>query len=184
MWQGYAFADGFSRGARPRLHARGPEVHAAPGGREAARDVPELPRLALRRVQEGRRRRHRQGLREDQRDALCGGGEAGEASGRLHRLPRQRDVRAASHPPRVHRGHARLQGLAGRPELRREQAGHARRRCAPTCAASATSSTTSRAPRNGSCIRGRKASRSSRSSPTTTRSAFATGPTRTPAPRR
>ena len=39
------------------------------------------------------------------------------------------------------------QGIA---ELRREQDGHAARRCAPTFAGSATSSTTSRAPRNGS----------------------------------
>ena len=78
----------FPRRARPRLHARGPAAHEAPGGREAARRVRELPCVDVPRVQEGGQRRHHQGLRQDQRDALRGGDEAGEPSGRLHRLPR------------------------------------------------------------------------------------------------
>ena len=35
----------FPRRARPRLHARGPAAHEAPGGREAAGRVRELPRV-------------------------------------------------------------------------------------------------------------------------------------------
>ena len=103
---------GLPRGARPRPHARGPAAHEAPGGREAAGRVRELPRVDVPRVQAGGQRRHHQGLREDQRDALCGGDQARDPSGRLHRLPRRLDARAAGHPPGVHRRHARLQGVA------------------------------------------------------------------------
>ena len=117
---------GFPRGARPRLHARGPEVHPAPAGGAAARRLPELPCLDLSRLQEGGRWRHRQGLREDQCDALQRGGQARAAPGRLHRLPRRQDHEAPRHPSRLHRGHPRIQGFAGRPGLRREQAGDAR----------------------------------------------------------
>ena len=63
----------FPRRARPRPHARGPAAHEAPGGREAAGRVRELPRVDVPRVQAGGQRRHHQGLREDQRDALRGG---------------------------------------------------------------------------------------------------------------
>ena len=37
MWAGYAFADGLPRGARPRLHARGPDLHRAPAASRSSR---------------------------------------------------------------------------------------------------------------------------------------------------
>ena len=75
-----------------------------------------------------------------------------------------------------------LQGHAGRAELRRQQAGDAARRCAPTSAASATSSITSRDRRSGWSIHGPRGSRSKRSRLTTTRRSSKTG--RTPIPAR
>src|SRR5262245_47286559 len=86
MWQGYAFAADF-RGARPRLHAGGPDLHAAAGGGGAARRLPQLSCLDPRGVQEGRRRGRLQGLCEDQCDAVPRGRRAGDAPGLLHRLP-------------------------------------------------------------------------------------------------
>ena len=44
--------EGFPRGARPRLHARRPDLHRAPAGGQAARHLPALPRLGLRALQE------------------------------------------------------------------------------------------------------------------------------------
>ena len=84
---------------------------------------------------------------------------------------------AARHAARLHRGdqgaRRRARASPTTTSTRRPPA----RRCAASSAASATSSTTSRAPRSGSPTRGRRASRSSRSPPTTTRSASRTGPT-------
>ena len=57
------------------------------------------------------------------------------SSGGLHRLPRLEHHAAPGHPPRLHRGHPRVQGLAGRAELRRQRArdapGDARLRVRP-----------------------------------------------------
>ena len=57
MWAGYAFAVDF-REERGHAFMLGPDLHRAPARGEAARRLPPLPRLGLRRVQEGRRRRH------------------------------------------------------------------------------------------------------------------------------
>ena len=38
---------GFSRGARPRVHARRPDLHRAPTSRQTTRHVPSMPRFAL-----------------------------------------------------------------------------------------------------------------------------------------
>ena len=37
IWAGYAFAQGLPRGARPRLHARRPDLHRAAAGRRSSR---------------------------------------------------------------------------------------------------------------------------------------------------
>ena len=66
-----------------------------------------------------------EGLRGAQQDAVLRGEAALQAPGRLHRLPRLADDGAARDPPRVHRGHPRVQGLAGRRELRPEHDGDA-----------------------------------------------------------
>ena len=49
MWAGYAFSVDFREEARPRLHARGPDLHRARAGVQAARHLHPLPRLGLRR---------------------------------------------------------------------------------------------------------------------------------------
>jgi nitrite reductase (cytochrome c-552) len=100
---------------------------------------------------------------------------------RLHRLPRRQDARAARHPARVHRRHARLQGLAGRQGLRRQQArldrGNARLRLRPVPRRVLLQG--SREEPRLSLVEG-PADRAD-PPPTTTRSASATGLTRTPA---
>ena len=60
---------GLPQEARPRLHARGPDVHGARGEVQAAGHLHPLPRLGVRAVQEGGRRRPHQGLRALQPDA-------------------------------------------------------------------------------------------------------------------
>ena len=91
MWAGLRVRRGLPRGARPRLHARGSDLHRAPAGHEAARHLPALPRLGVPALQAGRRRRPDQGASSSMnRDALRGGAQAREASGRVHRLPRCR----------------------------------------------------------------------------------------------
>ena len=64
---------GLPQEARPRLHARRPDVHGAGGEVQAAGHLHPLPRLGLRAVQEGGRRRPHQGLRALQPDAVPGG---------------------------------------------------------------------------------------------------------------
>ena len=105
--------EGLPRGARARLHARGPGVHGAAAGHQAAGHLHPLPRLGLRAVPEGRRRRPHQGLRGDEPDALRGGADAREVPGVVHRLPRSGDDAAARHAARLHRGDPRRQGVAG-----------------------------------------------------------------------
>ena len=64
MWAGYAFAKDF-REERGHAYMLDDQTFTrAPGGREAARDLPALPRLDLRRLQEAGERRPDQGLRE------------------------------------------------------------------------------------------------------------------------
>ena len=57
LWAGYAFSKDFREERGPRLHARRPDVHRAPAGREAARHVHALPRVDLGAVPQARRRR-------------------------------------------------------------------------------------------------------------------------------
>ena len=77
MWAGYAFADDFreERGHAYMLEdqtfTERQQVQAAAG------HLPALPRLGLRALQEARRRRPDQGLREDEPDALRRGAQAG-----------------------------------------------------------------------------------------------------------
>ena len=99
--QGYAFAADF-REERGHAYMLEDQTHTKRQvGGAAARRLHELPRLDLCRQQEGRRRRHHQGLREDQRHAVQRGGQAGEASGRLHRLPRCQDAWRCASPGRL-----------------------------------------------------------------------------------
>ena len=70
MWAGYAFAVGLPRGARPRLHARGPDLHRAAAGGEAARHLLHCHASVYVPYQEARRRRPDQGLRGDEPDAV------------------------------------------------------------------------------------------------------------------
>ena len=101
----------------------------------------------LRAVQEARRRRHRQGLRADEPDAVLRGAQAGERTrSPASTATTRRRCSCGSRGRRSWRACARsrrAQGVAG---LRREHAWPRARRCARSCAASATSSTTSRAP--------------------------------------
>ena len=92
MWAGYAFAVDFRE---ERGHAYMLDDQTFTERQqvdEAARHLPPLPRLDLRAVQEGGRRRPDQGLREAEPDALRRGAQARRASGRLHRLPRPGDA--------------------------------------------------------------------------------------------
>ena len=100
MWPGYAFSEDFreERGHAYMLEdqtfTKRQEVVKQPGA------CIELPRVDVRALQEGGQRRHHQGLREDQPDALRRGAQAGEPSGRLHRLPRSEHDAAARHAAR------------------------------------------------------------------------------------
>ena len=100
MWQGYAFAADFreERGHAYMLDdqkfTQRQKVVQQPG---ACLNCHASTYVAQ---QESRRRRHRQGLREDQRDALQRSGEARAAPGLVHRLPRPpRPWRCASPVP-------------------------------------------------------------------------------------
>ena len=77
-------------------------------------------------------------------------------------------------------GIRRVQGIAGRAELRSEQGCQARRRCGRTFAASAMWSITSKVTRSGSRSRGQRGCEWTTRSPTTTRSGSRTGSTRRP----
>ena len=114
---------GLPEEARPRLHARGPDLHRARAGVQAARHVHPLPRVRLRALQEGRGRRPRQGLRALQPDALHRGAQELHPPDRLHRLPRPADHGAADHPARVPRGHQGAEGEPGHRRLRRQHPG-------------------------------------------------------------
>ncbi len=67
----------------------------------------------------------------------------------LHRLPRSRHDGPARHAAGFHRRDSRAEGQPGRQGLRREHHGHAAGDAQLSSAASATSSTTSRAPKSG-----------------------------------
>ena len=114
MWAGYAFATGLPRGARPRVHARRPDVHRAPAGREAARHVHDchasvyVPYKKL------------------------GDGDLFKGFEKMNQMPYAEarklvrhpvacidchdpdDDAAARHAPGVHRRHPRAEGVAGR----------------------------------------------------------------------
>jgi hypothetical protein len=134
------------RRARPRLHARRPDLHRAPAGGEAAGHLHALPRLDLR----GRTRS----------SATATSPRASRRSTTCPTPRRRKDVQhpvacidchdpaddgAARDAARLHRGHPQaLKAPAGRPNYDPNRDASTRR-CARTCAASATSSTTSRA---------------------------------------
>ena len=86
---GLCVCGGFPEEARPRLHARGPDVHRARAGLQAAGHLHSLSCLGVRALQEGGQRRSDQGLRALQPDAVRGGAQGLLASDRLHRLPRR-----------------------------------------------------------------------------------------------
>ena len=111
------------RRARPRLHARRPDLHRAAARREAAGHVHALPRVGLSALQEARRRRSDQGLRGDEPDAVHRSPQAGVAPGGVPRLPRFADDAAAGHAAGVHRGHPGREGRPGHGRLRRQHDG-------------------------------------------------------------
>ena len=113
---GLRLLGGLPRGARPRLHARRPDVHRAAAGRAAARHVHALPRVGVRALQEAGRRRPDQGLRADEPDAVRRGAQAGDAPGGVHRLPRAgHDGSCASRGPGSWRASARSRPRRGSP---------------------------------------------------------------------
>ena len=125
MWAGYAFATDFRK---KRGHAYMLEDQTftervqhfkQPG------DLHPLPRLGLRAVPQGRRRRPDPGLRALQQAAVRRGAQGLQPADRLHRLPRAEVDGAARDAARVHRGHPRAEGGAGRRRLRRQHAGDA-----------------------------------------------------------
>ena len=100
--------------ARPRLHARRPDLHRARAAVQAARHLHPLPRVGVRQLQEGGRRRPDQGLRALQPDAVRRGAQGVQAPDRLHRLPRPGDDGAARDAAGLPRGHQGAQGEPGR----------------------------------------------------------------------
>ena len=150
--------DRLPRGARPRLHARGPD--ATPSA-STLRSSPAPASTATPRSTSRTRRR--------------GGGDLIEGFEALNQMPYAEARKLVTHPvacidchdpetmelrvtrPGFLEGIRALKASAGRRRLRRERDGHAPGDALASSAASATSSTTSRAPRSGSPTRGRRA---------------------------
>ena len=72
MWQGYPFAVDF-REDRGHAYMLEDQTYTMRQQGPAARRLPELPRLDLCRLQEGRRRQHHARVRENQPNAICRG---------------------------------------------------------------------------------------------------------------
>ena len=173
---------GFPRGARPRLHARRPDLHRAPAGGQAARHLHPLPRA-----------------RSTCPTRRPGNGDLIKGFEKFNQMPYAEARKLVTHPvacidchdpstmqlrvtrPGFIEGIARVQGQRRACRTTTSTRRRRARRCAPSSAASATSSTTSRGRRSGSSIRGPRGSRSKRSWPTTTRRSSRTGRTPTPA---
>ena len=144
--------EGFSRGARPRVHARRSDLHRAPASRQATRHVHSMPRIGLRALQEGGQRRPHRGLREDAIRCLS----PKRASWSRIRWPASTaTIRApcncGSRVPGLSKASARSRprrACRTTTSTSRRRA----RRCAPTSAASATSNIISRDRRSGSSI--------------------------------
>ena len=102
MWAGYAFAKDF-REERGHAYMLDDQVFTERQQvDQAARHLPPLPRLHVRRLQAGRRRRPHQGLREAEPDAVLRGEEAGrQPPGGVHRLPRPEHDAAPRDPARA-----------------------------------------------------------------------------------
>ena len=156
IWAGYAFSKDF-REERGHAYMLDDQVYTERSrSSQAAGHLHPLPCVGLRAVQEGRRRRPVQGLRDAEPDALRRGARAREVPGRLHRLPRPVVDGAARDAAGVHRRDQGGQGRRRASPTTTSTPWRRGRRCGRSCAASATSSTTSRARRSGSPIRGSK----------------------------
>ena len=148
MWAGYAFSEDYPRGARPRLHAGGSDLHRAPGvQRRRARASTATRRSYTTYLKLGDGDLIK-GFEQLQPDAYAEARKHGEASGGLHRLPRSEDDAAAHHAPGFIEGIRALKASQGVQNYDVEHDGHAAGDALLSCAASATSSTTSRARRS------------------------------------
>ena len=149
---------GFPQEARPRLHARGPDLHRARAERSSSRAPASTATRRCTCRTRSRRRRPDQGLRA----ATTRCRTPRRARTVTHRIacidchdPDTMELRVTR--PGFIEGIRALQGRPGREGLRREHDGHAPGDAHASSAASATSSTTSRARRSASPIRGPRA---------------------------